>query len=108
MLTRDRVLTRWQARRLSRRFCDVGVQIPATRLQQIAAGASADDDELVDVSFALTATELQREERHAKLKRTQRRAVRWLMVAGLTLLVLNSLLCVAYLLLGLAWQASPY
>ena len=66
------------------------------------------EDELTDVSFAITATELQREERHAKLKRGQRRAVRWLIVAGLTLLVLNSLLCVAYLFLGLAWQASPY
>jgi hypothetical protein len=32
----------------------------------------------------------------------------WLIVAGLTLLVLNSLLCMAYLVLGLAWQASPY
>jgi hypothetical protein len=78
------------------------------RLQQIAAGASAGYDELTDVSFALTATELQREERHAKLKRSQRRAVRWLIVAGLTLLVLNSLLCMAYLFLSLTLHASPY
>jgi hypothetical protein len=48
------------------------------------------------------------EERHAKLKRSQRRAVRWLIVAGLTLLVLNSLLCMAYLFLSLALHASPY
>jgi hypothetical protein len=102
------VLTRRQARRWSRRFGAVGVAIPAMRLQQIAAGASAGDDEWTDVSFALTAMELQHEERLAKLKRTRRRAVRWLMVAGLTLVVLNSLLCMAYLVLGLAWQASPY
>jgi hypothetical protein len=108
MLMGDRALTRRQARRLSRRFDGVGVAIPAMRLQQIAAGASAGDDELTDVSFALTATELQREERHAKLKRSQRRAVRWLIVAGLTLLLLNSLLCMAYLLLSLALHQSPY
>ena len=86
MLMRDRALTRRQARRLSRRFGDVGVAIPAMRLQQIAAGASAGDDELTDVSFALTATEIQREERLAKLKRSRRRVVRWLIVAGLVLL----------------------
>ena len=78
------------------------------RLRQIAAGAIVGEDELTNVSFALTATELQREERHAKLKLRQRQAVQWVIVAGLTLLVLASLLCVAYLVLGLAWQASPY
>jgi hypothetical protein len=108
ILWHDRALTRRQARRLSRRFDGVGVAIPAMRLRQIAAGASVGEDELTNVSFAITATELQREERHAKLKRGQRRMVRWLLVAALTLLVLNSLLCVAYLFLGLAWQASPY
>jgi hypothetical protein len=108
LLMRDRVLTRRQARRLSRRFGHVGVAIPAVRLQQISAGASAPDDEWTDVSFALTATELEREERLAKLKRGRRRLVRWLIVAGMTLVVLNSLLCVAYLFLGLAWQASPF
>jgi hypothetical protein len=34
--------------------------------------------------------------------------MRWLIFAGLTLLALNSLLTMAYLVLGLAWQASPY
>lgn len=93
---------------MSRRFGGVGVAIPAVRLQQIAAGARVGDDELTNVSFALAATEFEREERHAKLKRTQHQAMHWLIVAGLTLLVLNSLLCMAYLVLGLAWQASPY
>jgi hypothetical protein len=108
ILLHDRALTRRQARRMSRRFDGVGVAIPAMRLQQIAAGASVGDDELTNVSFALTATELQREERHAKLKRRQRQAVRSLIVAGMTLLVLTSLLCMAYLFLSLGWQASPY
>jgi len=108
ILFHDRALTRRQARRLSRRFDGVGVAIPAMRLRQIAAGASVGEDELTNVSFAITATEILREQRHAKLKRTQHQAMHWLIVAGLTLLVLNSLLCMAYLVLGLAWQASPY
>ena len=78
------------------------------RLQQIAAGASAGDDELTNVSFALTATELQREERLAKLKRSRRRVVRWLIFAGLVLLALNSLVMMAYLFFSLALHASPY
>lgn len=104
----DRALTRGQARRLSRRFGAVGVAIPATRLRQIAAGASAGDAELTDVSFALAATEIQREQRIAKLRRNQRRAVRWLIVAGLVLLLLNSLLCMAYLFFSVALHAYPY
>lgn len=108
MLMRDGALTRRQARRLSRRFGGVGVAIPAMRLQQIAAGASAGDDERTDVSFALTATELQREERIAKLKRIRRRVVRWLIFAGLVLLAMHSLLMMAYLVFSLALHASPY
>jgi hypothetical protein len=105
---RDRALTRRQARRLSRRFGDVGVAIPAMRLQQLAKGASAGDDELTNVNFALAATEFQREERLAKLKRSRRQAVRCLIVAGLILLVLISLLCMAYLFFSLALHATPY
>ncbi len=93
---------------MSRRFGAVGVAIPATRLRQIAAGASAGDAELTDVSFALAATEIQREQRIAKLRRNQRRAVRWLIVAGLVLLLLNSLLCMAYLFFSVALHAYPY
>jgi hypothetical protein len=104
----DRALTRGQARRLSRRFGDVGVAIPATRLRQIAAGACAGDDEMTDVSFAIAATEIQHEQRLARLKRNQRRVVRWLIVAGLVLLLLNSLLCMAYLFFSLALHTYPY
>ena len=78
------------------------------RLQQIAAGASAGDDELTNVSFALTATQIQREERLAKLKRGRRRAVRSLIVAGLVLLMLSSLLCMAVLFFSLALHSYPY
>ena len=105
---RDRALTRRQARRLSRRFDGVGVVIPATRLRQLAAGARAGDAELTDVSFALAATEIQREQRLARLKRSQRRAVRWLIVAGLVLLLLNALLCMAYLFFSVALHTYPY
>ena len=108
ILMHDRALTRGQARRLSRRFSHVGVAIPATRLRQIAEGASAGDAELTDVSFALAATEIQHEQRVARLKRSQRRAVRWLIVAGLVLLLLNSLLCMAYLFFSLALHTYYY
>ena len=108
ILMQDRALTRGQARRLSRQFGDVGVAIPATRLRQIAAGACAGDDELMDVSFAIAATEIQQEQRLARLKRNQRRVVRWLIVAGLVLLLLNSLLCMAYLFFSLALHTYPY
>jgi len=108
LLMRDGALTRRQARRLSRRFDGVGVAIPAMRLQQIAAGASAGDDEWTDVSFALTVTEIQHDERLAKRRRSRRQVVRWLIVAGLTLLVLNSLLCMAYLFLSVTLHSSPY
>ena len=104
----DRALTRGQARRLSRRFDGVGVTIPAARLRQISAGGCACEAEFVDVSFALAATEFQREERHAKRKRSQRRLMRWLIVGGLVLLLLNSLLCVAYLFLSLATHSYSY
>ena len=93
---------------MSRQFGDVGVAIPATRLRQIAAGACAGDDELTDVSFAIAATEIQHEQRLARLKRNQRRVVRWLIVAGLVLLLLNSLLCMAYLFFSLALHTYPY
>jgi hypothetical protein len=104
----DRALTRGQARRMSRRFDAVGVTIPAARLRQISAGARACEAELTDVSFAIAATEFQREERHARLKRRQRRLVRGLIVASLVLLLLNSLLCMAYLFFTLALHSYPY
>ena len=91
---------------MSRRFADVGVGIPAARLQQLAAGAPFASDELVDVNFALCATEIKRQERRAKWKRSQRRATQWLIVAGLVLAALNLLLCMAYVFISLALHES--
>ncbi len=91
---------------MSRRFAGVGVGIPATRLRQIAAGAPFASEELVDVKFALWAAELKRQERHAQLKRAQRRVVHWLIVGGLVLAALNLLLCMAYVFVSLALHES--
>ncbi len=91
---------------MSRRFAGVGVGIPATRLQQIAAGAPFASEELVDVKFALWAAELKRQERRAQVKRAQRRVVHWLIVGGLVLAALNLLLCIAYVFVSLALHES--
>ena len=93
---------------MSRRFGGVGVAIPATRLQQIAAGAIAGDDEITDVRFAVAATEIEHEQRLAKHKRNHRRAMHWLIVVGLILLLLNSLLCMAYLFFSLTMHTYSY
>lgn len=102
---REKILSRRQARRLSRRFAGVGVDIPAQRLQEIAAGAPTPDDEMTDVYFAFAAVEITREERAAKFARRQRRGFYWLMVTGLVLVVLNLLLCMAYVFFSLTQQA---
>jgi hypothetical protein len=104
----DRALTRGQARRLSRRFDSVGVAIPPTRLRQIAAGAKTGAAEWTNVSFAIAATEIQHEQRVAKRKRGQRRLTRWLIVAGLVLLLLNSLMCMAYLFFSVVLHTYSY
>jgi hypothetical protein len=102
----DRALSRRRARRLSRRFAGVGVGIPPARLQQIAAGAPFASDELFDVKFALCATELKRQDLRARFDRGRRRAVHWLIVAGLILAALNLLLCMAYVFVSLALHES--
>jgi hypothetical protein len=96
------VLGRRQARRLCKRFARVGVETRPERLQQMLAGVPVADVEVTDVSFALIATQMNRESRAAKLKRLQRRGMLSLMFAGLILVVLNFLFCVAYVLLNLA------
>jgi hypothetical protein len=50
-------LTPRQARRMSRQFAQAGVRIPPSRLRAISGGAAASDCELVDIDFALIATE---------------------------------------------------
>lgn len=104
----DQALSRRQARQMSRRFADVGVGIPATRLREIAAGSPVGSEELVDVNFALAATEMKRQERVAKFKRSRRRAVYWVIVAGMILAALNLLLCMTFLFIILALHESPW
>jgi hypothetical protein len=104
---RGQTLGRRQARRLCRSFARVGVETAPERLRQMVAGAPVTDDEVTDVNFALIATQINREDRVAKFKRLKRRATRFLMFAGLVLVVLNFLFCVAYVLLNLTQQASP-
>jgi hypothetical protein len=63
--------------------------------------------EVTDVNFALIAIQLNREARAAKFNQLKRQGTRSLMFAGLVLVVLNFLFCVAYVLLNLAQQATP-
>jgi hypothetical protein len=101
------ILGRRRARRLCKRFARVGVETLPERLQQMLAGVPFADDEMADVRFALIATQIDREARSAKFKRLQRRGTLSLMFAGLILVVLNFLFCLAYVLLNLAQQTAP-
>jgi hypothetical protein len=104
---RYQVLGRRRARRLCRHFARVGVETPAERLQQMLAGVPITETELTDVNFALIATQIKHEARIAWFKRLQRRGIRALMFAGLIVIVLNFLICLAYVLLNLTHQAPP-
>ncbi|OBF54838.1 hypothetical protein A5787_04230 [Mycobacterium sp. 852002-50816_SCH5313054-b] len=73
----------------------------------MVAGAPVGEDEVTDVNFALIAMQLNREARGARVKRLKRQGTRSLMFAGLVLVVLNFLFCIAYVLLNLAQQATP-
>lgn len=97
-----------ELRRMSRRFSAVGVDIPPSRLREIATGAPATEGEWVDVSFALVATSLLAEQRHTKRVRAQRRVVHWALVGGAVLVALNALLCLGLLFFVLTQHASPY
>ena len=93
---------------MSRHFAGVGVGIPAARLREIASGAPVDSDEWVDVMFGLAASEIKREERLAKIARSRRRGTHWLIVAGMGLVALNALLCMACALFAFMQHASPF
>lgn len=93
---------------MSRNFAGVGVGIPPERLQQIAMGAAATEEELVDVSFALTATQLLSERRRSKFGRAQRHCVRGAIVVAAILIAINVLLCLGLLLFVLTQHTSPY
>jgi len=87
---------------MSRRFAEVGVQIPAARLREMTAGAPLGSAESIDYMFALTATAMQREQRLARAQRNRRRLVHVLIVGGLMLAALNLLICMGYLFISLA------
>ena len=53
----DRCLTPDQARLMSHRFTEVGVEFTPDRLREISGGAPVTDDELDDIEYALAATE---------------------------------------------------
>jgi hypothetical protein len=92
---------------MSRSFAGVGVGIPPSRLREIASGAPFASEELFDVNFALTATEIMRQQRLARIKRRRRHAIHWLIVAGLVLASLNLLVCMAYVFITLVLHESP-
>ena len=104
---RCQALGRRRARRLCHRFERVGVHTAPERLRQIVAGAPVADREVTDVNFALIAMQLDRETRLARYKRLKRRSTRSLMFAGLVLVVLNFLFCMAYVLLNLVQETTP-
>lgn len=70
-------------------------------------GAPLAAHELMNVNFALIAIRLDRELRAARYKRLRQRGTRSLMLAGLIMVVLNFLVCMAYLLLNLTEQSAP-
>lgn len=99
-------LGRRQARRLSRRFAVVGVDIQPTRLQQLIIGSPVAGKEMVDVNFALIAMQFNREKRVAKSTHLKRRCNHAIICTGLMLVALNFLFCVAYLFFSLTQHAS--
>jgi hypothetical protein len=104
---RYQILGQRRARRMSRRFARVGIDTAPVRLQQMLAGMPCTENEATNIHFALIATQMERDQRSAKFKRLQRKGTRSAIFAGLILLVLNFLFCIAYLMLNLTDQAPP-
>lgn len=101
-------VSRRQSRRMSRRFEAVGVGIAPERIREISMGGPASDEELVDVSFALTATRLLNEQRRSKRGRAQRRCTQGLMLIAGIVVALNILLGLGLALFVLTQHTSPY
>ncbi|QUR69508.1 hypothetical protein [Mycobacterium spongiae] len=101
---RGKLPGRTRARRLSRSFAHVGVQLPPQRIREVLAGAPAPEPEFFDLNFAFIATQINHEKRVARFKRLRHNGIRSLIFVGLVLVVLNFLVCIAYLLLNLAQQ----
>lgn len=83
------------------------MQTAPERLREMLAGAPLAAQEVINVNFALIALQLNREARVARYKRLKQRGTRSLMLAGLIMVVLNFLMCMAYVLLNLAEQSAP-
>jgi hypothetical protein len=90
---------------MCRSFADVGVDTGPVRLQQMLAGMPVTEEEVTDVNFAFIATRIKHDQRNAKRKQLQRQGTRSLLFAGMILLVLNFLVCLAYVMLNLTDQA---
>jgi hypothetical protein len=103
-----RSVSRRQSRRMSRRFEAVGVGIAPERIREIAMGRPASEDELVDVGFALTVTQLLNEQRRSQRVRAQRRCTHGLMVIAGIVVALNILLGMGLVLFILTQHTSPY
>ncbi|ETB36785.1 hypothetical protein N602_23065 [Mycobacterium avium subsp. hominissuis 10-5606] len=85
----------------------MGVRTAPERLREMLAGAPLAAHEVINVNFALIAIQLNREARVARYRRLRQRGARSLMFAGLIMVVINFLMCMAYLLLNLAEPAAP-
>ncbi|WP_059019392.1 hypothetical protein [Mycobacterium sp. M26] len=106
--TLDRSCSRRQAKRLSQQFAEVGVTISPDRLRQISMGSPTSEAELIDVSFALSASQLLSEKRQSKRGRKQRRWTHSLIVLGAIVVALNLLLCLGLVMFVLTQHTSPY
>jgi hypothetical protein len=93
---------------MSRRFADVGVGISPARLQEIVAGGPFAGAESVDVTFAIAATEIEREERAARFVRMRRRVVQGLIFAGMVIVALHLLICMAYAFVSVVQHSAPF
>ena len=107
MLVCDDVLTRRQARRMSREFAAVGVQIQPDRLQEISAGARSCGSELIDVNFALVATAYNQHSRTMTFQHLRRHAARWLLVAAMMVISLGLLISLTLGMLSLVQPTFP-
>lgn len=87
-------------------FERVGVRTAPERLREMLDGAPLAAHEVMDVNFALIALQFDHEVRVARYKRLRRQGARSLMFAGLVLVVLNFLMCMAYVFLNLAEQGA--
>jgi hypothetical protein len=95
-------------RRLSRRYADVGVNLSASRLAEIAAGGPATDAEQIDSAFADTATRILAEQRRARYSRARRRCVHSAVVLSGVVVALTLLVGLGLLFFVLAEHASPF